>query len=58
MKTIWKGLCLFFYRRWATADKVKPVGIPGNAPPADSAAVGGRTAGRAGTYRIAIDRRL
>lgn len=33
MKSVWKYLALFFYRRWVDSEGHKPVGIPGNRDP-------------------------
>lgn len=33
MKRIWRSICLFAYRRWATAETVHPIGIPGERDP-------------------------
>lgn len=33
MKSFWRAVALFAYRRWATPESQKPVGIPGNRDP-------------------------
>ena len=33
MKTFWKFVALFAYRRWAQGSPVKPTGVPGNRDP-------------------------
>lgn len=33
MKSFWRWLALFAYRRWAGPEQQKPVGVPGNRDP-------------------------
>ncbi len=33
MSRLWRWLAIFAYRRWATAEGRKPVGVPGNRDP-------------------------
>ena len=33
MKRLWKWVCLFAFRRWATPGEKKPIGIPYNRDP-------------------------
>jgi hypothetical protein len=33
MRSLWRAIALFAYRRWARAESLKPTGIPGNRDP-------------------------
>lgn len=33
MKRVWRALALFAYRRWATPEAERPLGVPGNRDP-------------------------